>query len=467
MYLNRTLELNKGTKDASTIAEMDFAKLPEPKVLLGAPGSGKTTVCQEIAKQLGGQFAYAEDVANGLFDDAPKFSEQILVIDGLDEVFSEEIPKAFVNIIKNSKSLGYTNWLINCRAYEWQSSLFEERIKAGLGKFPMIADLGELSDEEIKSLLEIFNFYEGDVEQFLKDAETNEANEFLRNPQTLEMLVKTVQSSGWPKTKTELFRSACKIMALEYNESRQSEAKNRPTKDEITEIAGWICAQMLMSGKRTIALDGKYSEDSPRPADLSNHVYDYDAKKIEATCKTKLCKTKLFKTAGKGNVEPAHRTIAEFLAGHWLVEQFRANPCKLSPRRVMNYFASGTETIPPSLQGLYAWITSLDNSERRQQNIKSDPYGCLRYGDLSGFSDNELITLLEALKALPHSYPNCNFSAIATMFCAILLEAASIIFWKLYLMFRNLQTLGFFPLCWGVRHYSPHHHLKRPRCFQR
>ena len=42
---------------------------------------------------------------------------------------------------------------------------------------------------------------------------------------------------------------------------------------------------MLMSGKRTIALDGKYSEDSPRPADLSNHVYDYDAKKIEATCK--------------------------------------------------------------------------------------------------------------------------------------------------------------------------------------
>ena len=400
MYLNRTLELNKGTKDASTIAEMDFAKLPEPKVLLGAPGSGKTTVCQEIAKQLGGQFAHAEDVANGLFDDAPKFSEQILVIDGLDEVFSEEIPKAFVNIIKNSKSLGYTNWLINCRAYEWQSSLFEERIKAGLGKSPMIAGLGELLDEEIKSLLEIFNFYEGDVEQFLKDAETNEANEFLRNPQTLEMLVKAVQSSGWPKTKTELFRSACKIMALEYNESRQSEAKNRPTEDEIIEIAGWICAQMLMSGKRTIALDGKYSEDSPRPADLSSQLYDYDAKKIEATCKTKL-----FKTAGKGSVEPAHRTIAEFLAGDWLVEQFRANPCKLSPRRVMNYFASGTETIPPSLQGLYAWITSLDNSERRQQNIKSDPYGCLRYGDLSGFSDNELITLLEALKALEKTDP--------------------------------------------------------------
>ena len=399
MYLNRTLELNKGTKDASTIAEMDFAKLPEPKVLLGAPGSGKTTVCRKIAKQLGGQFAYAEDVANGLFDDAPKFSEQILVIDGLDEVFSEEIPKAFVNIIKNSKSLGYTNWLINCRAYEWQSSLFEERIKAGLGKSPMIAGLGELSDEEIKSLLEIFNFYEGDVEQFLKDAETNEANEFLRNPQTLEMLVKAVQSSGWPKTKTELFRSACKIMALEYNESHQSEAKNRPTEDEITEIAGWICAQMLMSGKRTIALDGKYSEDSPRPADLSNHVYDYDAKKIEATCKTKL-----FKTAGKGNVEPVHRTVAEFLAGRWLAEQFKADPRTILPRRVMNSLTFGTEIISPSLRGLHAWITSLDVSDRLQ-NIKRDPYGCLRYGDLSEFSNDDLIALLEDLVALTQIDP--------------------------------------------------------------
>ena len=400
MYLNRTLELNKGTKDASTIAEMDFAKLPEPKVLLGAPGSGKTTVCQEIAKQLGGQFAYAEDVANGLFDKKAESPDKILVIDGLDEVSSETIPKAFVDIIKNSKNLGYTNWLISCRACEWEFSLFGRQIKEAFGDAPQIASLGELSDEEVKRLLELFG-YSGKLEQFLKDAEANEANEFLRNPQTLEMLVKAVQSDGgWPKTKTDLFLYGCKFMAAEGNEIRQANDKNRPTPEKIIEIAGWICAQMLMSGNRAIALDGKYSEDSPRPADLSSQLYDYDAKKIEATCKTKL-----FKTAGKGSVEPAHRTIAEFLAGDWLVEQFRANPCKLSPRRVMNYFASGTETIPPSLQGLYAWITSLDNSERRQQNIKSDPYGCLRYGDLSGFSDNELITLLEALKALEKTDP--------------------------------------------------------------
>ena len=176
-------------------------------------------------KQLGGQFAYAEDVANGLFDDAPKFSEQILVIDGLDEVFSEEIPKAFVNIIKNSKSLGYTNWLINCRAYEWQSSLFEERIKAGLGKPPMIAGLGELLDEEIKSLLEIFNFYEGDVEQFLKEMRKRMKQMNFEKSPNFGNACQGSSISGWPKTKTELFRSACKIMASEYNESRQSEAK--------------------------------------------------------------------------------------------------------------------------------------------------------------------------------------------------------------------------------------------------
>ena len=68
------------------------------------------------------------------------------------------------------------------------------------------------------------------------------------------------------------------------------------------------------------------------------------------------------------------------------------------------FFTFGTETISPSLRGLRAWITSL-NVSNRLQNIKRDPYGCLRYGDLSGFSDSELIALLEELVAFTQIDP--------------------------------------------------------------
>ncbi len=396
MYINRFVQVANDENSYSSMGDLEFAQLPFPKVLLGAPGGGKTAACEEIASILNGKFTHAEDLACGLFKLAPDFDDQILIIDGLDEVVSEEIPKAFMKIISEVSSLGYKNWLISCRAYEWRSSLFNPRIETAF-RFPAkVANMGDLDDKEVVALLRAFEF-EGNAEQFLKNAKVNEASDLVRNPQTLRMLSQAVQAGGWPKTKTELFLSACEVMAAEENEVHQAKDVSRPTPDEVISTAGWVCTQILMSGGRGVALGGKTSKTFPRPAELASA--EYTESSVSASCKTKL-----FKTAERENVEPVHRTIAEFLAGRWLASQFKMSPRKLSQTRVMNYLTFGTGEIPPALRGLHAWVTSFDEITRIQ-NIANDPYGCLRYGDLSSFSDMEVRELLKSLTDLSETDP--------------------------------------------------------------
>ena len=399
-YLPRILQRSdeKGESAPQPIADMEFARLSGPKVLLGAPGGGKTSVCEAVVRQLNGQLAWADGMACGLFKTPPEFEGQILVIDGLDEVSSQSISEAFAKIIKAIEKLGYDNWLVSCRSYEWRSESFHKWVEDAFGKFPEIAHLYDLSDDEIKAFLEVF-ITDDSAEQFIKNAEEKGATDFLQNPQTLQMLVQAVGSDGWPKTKTDLLRSACKVMASEDNPLHQEKRSNHPNEEKIIEIAGWVCVQLLMSGAQEIALDGRVNKNTLRPADLENLTYSIE--NIKAACKTKL-----FKSAGAvGRVEPVHRTVAEFLAGQWLADAFKAKPRKLSPARVINYLTSfGTGAIPPALYGLYAWIASLDDSNRCQ-NIKHNPYVCLRYGDLSRFSDRDLITFLKEFRAFAEEDP--------------------------------------------------------------
>ena len=397
-YLPRILQRSEDwDKNAlPPIADMEFARLPGPKVLLGAPGGGKTSVCKEVAHQLNGQFVRADDVVNGWVKEVSEPDKKILVIDGLDEVLSEGIPKSFAKIIETIRDLGYDNWLISCRVHEWRSQSFNQWIESAFGQFPEVAHLGELSDDEIKAFLKVF-MDDVAAEQFFNEARRKEAKDFLNNPQTLQMLIESVQRKGWPKTKTKLFHTACEVAALEYNSFHYDKDVKRLDKKQIIDTAGWICAQLLMSGAQAIALYGRDDEKIPRPENLEDPAYPTEYIKFT-------CQTKLFKSAGAGRVEPVHRTVAEFLAGRWLAEQFKADPRTILPRRVMNSLTFGTEIISPSLRGLHAWITSLDVSDRLQ-NIKRDPYGCLRYGDLSELSNDDLIALLEELVALTQIDP--------------------------------------------------------------
>ncbi len=112
MYINRFLRLDKEDGTQETLADLDFALMPQPKVLLGAPGGGKTEACKEIANQLNGRLVHAEDLVCGLFNTAPKFEDQILVVDGLDEVASDKVPKAFSKMLIEVRRLGFSNWLV-------------------------------------------------------------------------------------------------------------------------------------------------------------------------------------------------------------------------------------------------------------------------------------------------------------------------------------------------------------------
>ena len=144
MYINRFLKMDTEDGKQTTVTDLDFARLQQSKALLGAPGGGKTEACNEMAFQLNGQKVHAEDVVCGLFDSAPEFEDQLLIIDGLDEVASEEIPKAFIKILIEIKRLGYRNWLVSCRSYEWRSAIFDPRIRTAFGETARVAHMGDL-----------------------------------------------------------------------------------------------------------------------------------------------------------------------------------------------------------------------------------------------------------------------------------------------------------------------------------
>ena len=396
MSRNVLLDAKEGVQE--TLPELVFARMSQPKVLLGAPGGGKSKVCNEIATQLEGRLVNADELIFDCVNEDPGFPGQILIVDGLDEVVSDEVTEAFPKILQKILQLGYSNWLVSCRSCEWRPKIFDRQIQYVFKKKAIVAYLKDLANEEVENLLKLFS-KPGDAEQLMKAAINNEATDLLRNPQTLQLLVEAVENAGWPETKKELFNTACQNMAGENNEIHKEKSVDRSTSDQKIETAGWICAQLLMSGGQGIALGGESSKIYHRPTELSSD--EYSADKIRETCKTKL-----FRPAQSSNVVAIHRTVAEFLAGRWLARAFSECPPMLSSRRVLSCLSFGAGEVPSALKGLHAWITSLTPISRTE-NIERDPFGCLMYGDLSGFSDGDVKCLFAALRTLskvePHS----------------------------------------------------------------
>jgi hypothetical protein len=86
-YISRTLTADKGTPNERIIDEGDLGLLPNPLLILGEPGIGKTELKQHLEQILGGK-----RVAAGTFSRTENLSPYNvqagipIIIDGLDEV---------------------------------------------------------------------------------------------------------------------------------------------------------------------------------------------------------------------------------------------------------------------------------------------------------------------------------------------------------------------------------------------
>ncbi len=392
-YVPRRIQITAQNNKTKTVSDIEFAEINAPLVLLGEPGAGKTQTAKAICTARKGTYFTAYRLASGvrvheLVDSNP-------VIDGLDEVQTNNSDQPLTLIFRQMENCGIRSFALTCRAADWANVQNERAVENWFGKKPVVGHLQPLNDSEIEAMVDSFGTYSSGGEEFVSQAKERNAIDLARNPQSLRLLLAAVAEAGWPRTKTELFELACKNFAKEQNPIHSSLVPQRPSVESLLSTAGFVCAQLLLSGKRGINVDGQQSEMFPRPVDLASDLFVEERIAVAAS-------SLLFRPSGTDGVEPTHRTVAEYLGAKWLAGTLRTGT--LSARRLDSLLYS-QGAVPGSIRGLHAWLATLDR-RLTDRLVSCDPYGCFRYGDTQQYSVEQarhLITQMQNLATIdPH-----------------------------------------------------------------
>jgi hypothetical protein len=382
-YISRRLLVVDENQREFECSDIEFIDIDAPLIVIGEPGAGKTELMQLASTKLDTDFIIASSVTAGLDISA---SINTIIIDGIDEITAYERVTPINKILSQLPS--DTRFILSCRAADWQDTVNKKIISQKWKKHPVVGRLLPLSNEDIISFVNA----SGESlsgEDFFQEAQKRDVIELLRNPQHLHLLIKTVKSTGWPKTRVDLFKDASEQLVEEYNDIHNSINRSQHSIEIKIEAAGFIFAQLLLSGKRGVRSDGKGNVDCPAIHELSSDSIDNDIL-------TGVLSTKLFRPTGNNLFQPCHRTVAEFLGAKWLANALRN---KLSQRRLESLIYGRNYIVPTALRGLHAWIATL-NSRIADSFIQRDPYGFFRYGDPSVLSISQSHTLLRSLEKI-------------------------------------------------------------------
>ena len=355
-------------------------------VLLGQPGSGKTTAFKKEAEQPGCEYITARDF---VALNREEWRDKTLFIDGLDEVraIRKDDLIAFDEIRAKLDQLKPPRFRIACREADWDVTDDRERLaKVFPGRDVKELFLAELEEKEIQQIF--INGYQmspQEASSFLQKVKQAELTALIKNPHTLDMLVRIAKDHDLPEKRSEIFQLACKKLLLAEQNRVHSKAHNSqtPGSEELMRAAGSLCATLLLAGKDRFAPPGV-----PADEDYSS-IGDLD---IDDTGLLPLvARTKLFVKHSK-YIECKHRTYAEYLSAYylsWKIEQ------GLPVGRVLALLERGGEVIP-GLRGVLAWLATLRIQERSRL-MRRDPLGVALYGDVSLFDKEQRLALLDEL----------------------------------------------------------------------
>ncbi len=374
-------------------------------VLLGDPGSGKSTSFEAECDTLGDEACLvpARDFLAFNSDAHPEWHGRTLFIDGLDEVRAGggDARTPFDALRGRLDALGRPRFRLSCREADWLGT----NDRMNLAKVSPDADLtvlrlDPLAEDDIERILNARSGID-DVRSFITTAKEKGVVGLLANPQCLTMLADVVTSGGgWPEGRLQLFEQACRLALREHSEEHRAaervSAETTP-EGELLDAAGRLCALLLISGAAgcTTAPD---REDADYP-DLSRSAREYPGQGGQLLC------TKLFTAVAEGRFRPVHRHVAEFLAGRYLARLIdgeerngRRGRQGIPARRVVALMTGHDGEVVTALRGLSAWVAACSRDVRRAL-IERDAIGVTLYGDASTFSAGEKVELLKSLAA--------------------------------------------------------------------
>ncbi|PJA32766.1 MAG: hypothetical protein CO187_03070 [Zetaproteobacteria bacterium CG_4_9_14_3_um_filter_53_7] len=360
-------------------------------VLLGDPGAGKTESFKREAEESGGKYVCARDfVIPDFFK--PQAGETIF-IDGLDEVPSASDSRHPLDRIRERLiALGRPRFRLSCREADWLGKSGEIDMKAVSPDGHIVTlYLDELRDESIAEILE-YSQDINDPSDFMEQAKLHGLYELLRNPQTLDLLIKAVGGKAWPNSRTEVYEMACKKLVQENNPDHKLATKGTaPSSEGMLKAAGYLSAVHLIAGRG--GFDLNCDDDSDQFVCLR------DLKESQLPLLPAL-KSNLF-VGEEGIRTPVHRSVAEFLGARYISTRINDG---LPVNRVLALFCGEDGGIIPDLRGLAAWIAAY-NQSARSTLIERDALGVVLYGDVRNILIKDKQSVLNSLHAEAKRYP--------------------------------------------------------------
>lgn len=375
------------------VNETDLLSFDGPKIVLGEPGMGKSQLLVQFADQL--EVNTVSAVRFMLHKNPTKLvtAGKPLLIDGLDEAMARRDGDAVDMILSQLEEAGSPDFILSCRAREWQA-----RNAANLRQIysvdPLVFSLEPLMRPEAYIFLARQNA-KTDPERVLTHLDNYGLSELYNNPLTLGLMGRVAEhDERLPSTRAALFDRVCKLVWPEHDEDRQDSGLSELTEEQALSAAGAIAAGLLLSGSVAVSLAG------------AAHVEDGDIRLADiealpgAQAARAVFSSKLYRSVGSGRAAPIHRIVAEFLGARWLTAQARS---PRTQRRVLKQF-HGSGSAPASLRGLHAWL-AYHSPSMAEAVIHADPYGVIRYGEVTALSSDQAEALFDALEDLARRDP--------------------------------------------------------------
>ena len=357
-------------------------------VLLGAPGSGKTTAFKCEAKCSGGFYVTARDFLT--FDNKPEWHNTPLYIDALDEIRigTTDVRTPLDRIRKKLDQMERPRFRLSCREADWFGANDRDRLKdvSCDGKITVLR-IDSLSDKDIRKILRTDINVE-DVDRFLCNANKNGITSLLSNPQNLQMLVAAVKSGAWPESQKETFELAYRTLIREFNPEYNIAIRDNTEIPRLMDISGKLCAVLLLAGYNGYTLPGH--ERNSQFLEL-NQIPGED-RAILHDC----LKTRLFESPKNGQISPVHRQTSEFLAASYLANHITNNGLPLT--RILALMTGDDGVVMSGLKGLTAWLAT-HSKPSRVEIITRMPLETALYGDFKDFSPSEKRTVLNGIKS--------------------------------------------------------------------
>ena len=384
------------------VSPYELLKQGKSIVILGEPGMGKTYCLKQIARS-SEQYVWVppESFIRNPNRFKPKYPDQHLIIDGIDELAALQDTDVLHLVLKALAKVDCPKFLMSCRSAEWKYISSSRQIENDYGVTPEVLTLAGITREQALKFLSDFT-KDRRAKTILDYLDKVNLLQFYNNPLFLNFISEILGCGDnvLMTSKYDLYESVSEVLLSEHNNATiETSHLGKLSKDKALDSAGAICASMLVTGKIYVTSNQPlYKRDNNLCIDISEIESLPNASKAKD-----VLLSPLFKVAdGKpGCRTPYHRSLAEFLAARWIANTLRDK--ELSRNRFLQLIMVEAQ-FPASLRGMCAWVALYE--EFTDKVIETDPYGLLFYSDLERLPSAKVQMLINELVVLDQKSPS-------------------------------------------------------------